>query len=191
MTDKKKCGCGKSKDMPYCDGSHAIKIVLGGVIEQDTTIKLEEKDAPNKPDGLFETQYFTPSIEDIRVGYKCEIWWNENMLPENKWCEVKALTGDTEDFDIYDFTSRIEKNEIRVPYLTKEQIEKEGWEPERSKPARLWKKGEYGLIYGNPLVIFQLSDRDPSWQPREYTLFRGTCKDINTFRYICKLLRIN
>lgn len=173
MTDKKKCGCGKSQDMPYCDGSHAIKTVLGGVIEQDTTIKLEEKDAPNKPDGLFETQYFTPSIEDIRVGYECEVKWS------HRWAEFIYPAGGILPKEI---------RSVRVPYLTKEQIEKERW----VENTKFFTKGDCGMLrYNNNMVIFKNSNRPSDWQPREYTLFRGECKDINTFRYICKLLGIN
>lgn len=155
-------------------------------------------------------EYFTPSIEDIRVGYECEIWWNENMLPENNWIPIKAWkygTG-TEDFDMIDFTSRIQKNEIRVPYLTKEQIEAEGWEIYEKDSI---KRHETGLLWGsieftknNYLLRWNFADMsisiilvDPS--KVEGLLFNTlpehfkctcSCKDINTFRIICKLLEI-
>ena len=57
-------------------------------------------------------KYFTPQIEDIRVGYECEILWNYNYLLEDEWCSVRALEGSTEDFDIIDFIGRIANSNI-------------------------------------------------------------------------------
>lgn len=141
-----------------------------------------------------QSEYFTPAPEDFRIGYDCEIWWNQNFYPENGWVRVKILEGDTKDFDLADFTERIPKNEIRVPYLTKEQIEAEGWEitGRELKPAPYkvdWinaKKGEHTLWINLALhdkMHLGISDKI-------YNVFRGQCKDINTFRYICKLLNI-
>lgn len=149
---------------------------------------------------LQEDKYFTPSIEDIRVGYECEIWWNWNHIPENEWCFVKILVDDPKDFDIYDFISRIPKNEIRVPFLTKEQIETEGWRTSEPTPKATvhWKlfitKGNIigGLLNDGRL---ELTLRDVLLDDRTDTtsngrIYLGECKDINTFRYTCKLLGI-
>ena len=158
-------------------------------------------------------KYFVPEISDIRVGYECEIWWNYNYLPKDEWCSVKVLQESTKDFDLYDFTSRINKNEIRVPYLTKEQIEDEGWVRQNNyldetKNQRFGGipdyelKTEFGSLrlfikdlekpYENiSIERYTKSDHsNPLSLSGKWFVYRGICKDINTFRYICKLLNI-
>ena len=82
---------------------------------------------------------------------------------------------------------------FRVPYLTKEQIEAEGWEfikHHAEIEGYEFEKDEYSLyvefdfrgeIY---LKIYSGEHYD------EFNYFSGKCKDINTFRKICKLLEI-
>lgn len=136
-----------------------------------------------------EPNYFTPSIEDIHVGYEFEAFlanpkkkdrvWKPQIY-ENKWVD-KYL----------DFEYMLKEGRIRVPYLTKEQIEKEGWKKQgsnkfyekhkNSKIYYLWvtenrisiNEGMFGLLY---------------WKVPQ--IYRGECKDINTFRHISKLLNI-
>lgn len=152
-----------------------------------------------------DNQYFTPNIEDIRVGYECELL--DASPPEDDW-KIHIISK----FDRFEFLNKwIENKEIRVPYLTKEQIEAEGWKmledksPFTSKPYKYRKIiGEketgifnedhiYTLEYygiGNTNLIIHL-EWESSWNRYSGNIFYGTCKDINTFRYICKLLNIN
>jgi hypothetical protein len=54
-------------------------------------------------------KYFTPDIEDLRVGYECDLLGS------------KIVIEDRHDLDLsFD-------HPLRTPYLTKEQIEAEGW----------------------------------------------------------------
>lgn len=134
------------------------------------------------------------------------------MLPENKWCEVKVLKDDTEDFDLYDFTSRIAKNEIRVPYLIKEYIEAAGWKDttawldETKKQSlanfpnftfetktgslRLYLKSLHDPSKGISIEEYKRSTGEPWSMSSFFNRYNGECKDINTFRFICKLLGI-
>ena len=66
--------------------------------------------------------YFVPDIEDIRVGYECEI--KPTGSEELDWMPY-VINGDTA-FKYYK-TKGKGATSIRVPYLTKEQIEAEGW----------------------------------------------------------------
>lgn len=124
-------------------------------------------------------KYFTPDIEDIRVGYECEI-------------HEKSCNLDVEDikYCLYNL------HNLRVPYLSKEQIEKEGW-----KKDEFWKSENkyekdinntsyYSLTLNddNQIVITKSSVDGGYWVWHPF--FSGQCKDINTFRYICKLLNI-
>jgi hypothetical protein len=145
-----------------------------------------------------QNKYFTPSIEDIRVGYECE----------------ELMTGGSFEPSIIDSAGvriaemEIPSKAIRVPYLTKEQIEAEGWEVYEKDPQKrydaglMW--GSMGFTKNNYFLRWNITDKsisiillDPSRIEGLYfnslpEHFKCTCscKDINTFRYICKLLKI-
>lgn len=145
-------------------------------------------------------KYFTPDIEDIRVGYECE--FNTNNIKLN-WIKVIA-SGPNQIFEngmvIYKILEELTQGRIKVPYLTKEQIEAEGWgrvsgvaDFERTTPflysIRRDKNGSlFNLVYNfdtKDLII----DNGHTYEQQDI-YYNGKCKDINTFRYICKLLNI-
>ena len=136
-----------------------------------------------------ENKYFTPSIEDIRLGYEAEAllpstdsWvcdtWTPFTIDPMKYSHYTPWEGDGTHFD--DVVNRLSLKQIRTPYLTKEQIEAEGW---IQKGTPFW-KGSY-ICYLEPLThIIHIQDVSGD------TLFKGECKCINTFRFINKLLYI-
>jgi hypothetical protein len=83
---------------------------------------------------------------------------------------------------------------VRVPYLTKEQIEAEGWTfgGYQCNEDKIYDKNLYMLNYNEKTKQAILLIRDPASVPDYYLepSFRGECKDINTLRTICKLLGI-
>ena len=121
-----------------------------------------------------ENKYFTPDIEDLCIGYELE--------------HLSATGYITTKFEIDSSLSALQEliklNQVRVPYLTKEQIEAEGWEEHSSN---FFKKDL--LMLQIDLEEYNILIRKGSWFPEE-TLFKGNCKDINTFRKIIKLLNI-
>jgi hypothetical protein len=147
-----------------------------------------------------ENKYFTPDMEDIHIGYECEILYPHNMieynkkLNENLWKKHKfelresLSEGDSVSFDyIY-----------RTLYLTKEQIEAEGW-----KEKQMHLNGTFVMILGKLNKGYELMFTEGNSQiviTKVWTLFdekvkrdnvfKGNCKDINTFRKIIKLLEI-
>jgi hypothetical protein len=115
----------------------------------------------------------------------------------------------------YIIGSAIKKGFVRVPYLTKEQIEGEGWEQiggglsdnglvATSGDRPLTREEEMTMKYGMGGVfgVWQKGTWRFThyWQKEPSTIemvredgtivYLGECKDINTFRYICKLLNI-
>lgn len=133
-----------------------------------------------------ENKYFTPDIEDIRVGYECE---KEDSIKgyEPYTFDLKGVRDAIQD-EISDYREAW----FRTPYLTKEQIEAEGWRCIHWREY-LWEKGNKTIHFFNG----QKEDNDDSTYLSIFTihnsskvLFEGECKDINTFRYICKLLNI-
>lgn len=127
-----------------------------------------------------ENKYFTPDMEEFHIGYECEIS-TRTIWKSGKFPEILELNSELDEFG-KDSLMKAAHAILRVPYLTKEQIEAEGWKH-----------------YGNN--CFELNPRwFCSWYPEINRLevydneneknFAGKCKDINTFRKICKLLEI-
>lgn len=134
-------------------------------------------------------KYYTPDIEDIRVGYEYEQYhpklytnndgeienrstWDKNIIKE------PLMYGDT-------LSKNIEKKYIRTPYLTKEQIEAEGWEIVQENYCV---KNQYRLsLLPNNMIHISVTNVSTV---NMKTLFIGNCPSINEFRTICKLLNI-
>jgi hypothetical protein len=124
-----------------------------------------------------ENKYFTPDIEDIHAGYECELLLYAEWDP----ITVKPYTA------LESVVKCIKDKIIRVPYLTKEQIEAEGWK--ETSINHYTKKDIFLKVYIGYLHDDILSFRISIYNA-EGTLFKGECKDINTFRKLCKLLHI-
>jgi len=145
-------------------------------------------------------KYFTPDIEDLCVGYECEI----NNI-HGKWESITITFTNSNSFyktDLAEVCLLVEDKYVRVPYLTKEQIEAEGWEY-KNRSTDLWferkqiflrKDGyhleniklQYGLHdYRLKISFVYVGDDEESTGA-----YLGECKDINTFRKIIKLLEI-
>lgn len=133
-----------------------------------------------------ENKYFTPDIEDIRVGYELEKY-GETLIVKNL-ADIDEILGDL------DYCPE----DVRVPFLTKEQIEAEGWAVKNIDFASRYyidKSNYMGVVetWGKfPVVSILAKDVTKIDWMSSPEMFRVTlpCKDINTFRYICKLLGI-
>lgn len=143
-----------------------------------------------------ENNYFTPDIEDIRLGYECEVFTHKEIEKFDKG-EWKPYTVRPNIIDV--ILSLEDLSEvIRVPYLTKEQIEAEGWE--KMKPFIISVGLEYNYIPFEKKIEDMEYRLDYNYDSNKLrisygfgfgqVMFEGKCKDINTFRYICKLLNI-
>ena len=119
--------------------------------------------------------YFTPEIEDIHIGYEAE--FNLAGFGKEGWQYVK-FKGVDKAVRCYH-----EKGLYRVPYLTKEQIEAEGWKPRDCIVYTDWVKNGYELFHANKENKIRIISNG-------IQLFYGECRDINTFRQIQKLLEI-
>jgi len=132
-------------------------------------------------------QYYTPEIEDFRVGYEYERLndktWNKETLESHMLYTPNI--GEACDSEITEILRDLHDNKIRVPYLTKEQIKAEGWELRTEGYSRnFYEKGEESLLVhhvGHWIIITDLSEEQ---------IYKGDCKSINEFRTIMKLLNI-
>ena len=150
-----------------------------------------------------ENKYFTPDIEDLYVGYECE------QLINQVWVKDIFAKGSylPENIDLLHWAhSCIINKNLRVPYLTKEQIENEGF-VYRGKvsnatiPGEPFTKIQLEFIKNNILIRFDIISNKVMIDKANIiegnvnfynvkTLYDGECKDINTFRLIQKLLGI-
>lgn len=153
-------------------------------------------------------KYFQPDISDIRIGYELEINWNRGY--ETNWIPIKITVQD----DDFAYTQELSEivdalddgmSEARVPYLTKEQIEAEGWLFQgKSIDTWFYKEGDFEIgsintsgIWTSYKIVIHYGFHDKRLfinaddQGTEHKLFEGNCRCINDFRYIMKLLGIS
>lgn len=154
-----------------------------------------------------ENKYYIPEIGDIRVGFECET----DVGEENIWVKTEITEFPFLNNEMYEFYPILQRNKlIRVPYLTKGDIESESWKPR----GNYWTKNnifidgegdyegyEYRLFYNfqtHSLYIEKLHVREDTGESY-YDLYEGnqnhilksaTCRCINDFRLIMKLLNI-
>jgi len=144
-----------------------------------------------------ENRYFHPYIEDIHVGYECEIYENEQYV---SYVIPHIIVGGNTRIDIPCGSHWSIQNKLRVPYLNREQIEAEGWEFVKQQD-------DYNQEYSKTINDFSYTFYYyQSYNTKEQkiaiyinykteispeVLVKGIlCKDINTFRLIQKLLGI-
>lgn len=162
-------------------------------------------------------KYFIPTIEDIRVGYECERFTQtsingeydskdtEPCIIEESWKKYifKPMSFSYKNVEVRKEIKDVmflNNLKLRTLYLTKEQIEAEGW-----------KKSDYSFIIAdltdeqlhgdrysylfsknyNSLVFNEYSKEIRISNKKKRILYSGECKDINELRFIQKLLKIN
>lgn len=148
--------------------------------------------------------YYTPDVEDIRVGYECEyetkssLGWIKVMVAANNTTVPKEYNG-IHISNLLDYLKQ--DNWIRTPYLTREQIEAEGWILSDDKLLthpeghQVWvhiihnKDYKYVTMYV-PHNEYLSIRRDTLNSELSIYVYQGKCKSINEFRTIIKWLEI-
>ena len=137
-----------------------------------------------------ENKYFTPDMEDFHIGYECEIS-TPTIWKSGKFPEILELNSELDEFG-KDSLMKAAHAILRVPYLTKEQIEAEGWNKAKVPIVTInndfyeipYIKDNFRIDYNFKNNLINILENNGK------NLFYGKCKDINTFRKICKLLEI-
>ncbi len=154
-------------------------------------------------------KYYTPKITDIRIGYECEVNWSRGYSEEFE--PLNTSLKDEEgvyDPNLDDTVIAYDDGyaEFRTKYLSKEDIESEGW-IFKSKTVDLWFESDlekaislqdfYGCKCYKLYLNYGLHDHKlkikgdfmgGSTFDESDTLFEGKCLSINEFRYITKEL---
>lgn len=143
-------------------------------IGKDSQMATNTGTGMNQPHG---NEYFTPSIEDIRVGYECEA--NPKFYSEQKDVWKPTIMKGVGQEVIYYHSLGV----YRTLYLTEEQIESEGWKEDIKNGVNCYSNGIYKLFWYKNKTIISIDKLD-------IQVYRGECRCINDFRYINKLLNI-
>ncbi len=131
-------------------------------------------------------KYFIPEMHDFYLEYEFELQtnkgWKKGIFP-NLIEEESDNFGLVEKYK-HDIFMKLAHAITRVPYLTKEQIENESWVFTGQINNKLYfEKGAFVLTFeDNYINIDNTKGMDIGYW--------GKCKDINTFRYLIKLLEI-
>ena len=157
-------------------------------------------------------KYFTPDIEDIHIGYECEVFdyavpavriGKDKLLKEWQFRKIEKFESDYSGLVIL-----LPEDGIRVSYLTNKHLETEGWKYYQNIPdvvvpegyVEYYKDVEWFKVvisisetshYLDVQKVFQNVQIGNELQEFRNTIYNGECKDINTFRKIIKLLKIN
>lgn len=145
----------------------------------DELLKYAKKQAEEE-----EKKYFIPRSEDFVVPYTCESWKEFGWFDHIYYSQTAFINDKG-------------AKRLRTPYLTKEQIEKEGWKYEPSIGlviAHKFTKGDYILNWfwnDKKIFIYKMKKLWPGSVNYELEpLYKGICPSINEFRTIMKLLNI-
>ena len=131
-----------------------------------------------------ENNYYTPELSDLHLGYECEVkvgegWEKTNLTDSIQFPHVEL---------------RLSQGRLRTPYLTKEQIEAEGWKSKTEYTGKfrfVFEKGNSWLAWNPEENMMTIVPIDPSKEFYEHNVrYAGSCPSINEFRKITKLLRI-
>jgi len=158
--------------------------------------------------------YFIPKIEDLKENYQFEYQEYDEELDIFKDNWIKTNFDSREGLG-HDLTYQFQSENVRCEFLTKEQIESEGWALQEEFPyvhsigliKNLTYRGTNHTVflyynYSSKWLLITIQSVIDNIYSIKYTtektdiningntLYAGTCLDINTFRYICKLLEI-
>ena len=99
-----------------------------------------------------ENKYYLPKIEELHIGFECEI--DQSEINKNfKWCEY-VIGTDYENITIARAVSEVNKNGIRVKYLDRQDIESFGFKLFENMPSRFhYNKYELDVDYLNVIRI--------------------------------------
>lgn len=133
-----------------------------------------------------ETNYFTPIIEELHVGYQCEITYAKDLIGTRDEYFFKYIV-EPQYFNEGDYVA------IRTPFLTRENIEKE-FDVEVEK--RFW-YGKYWDVFNdsskhNYTVKYRFENQHMEINKDDESdiVFDGYVRCVNELRTILKLLKI-
>ena len=145
-------------------------------------------------------EYYTPETSELFIGYILEYRSKSYISVEKiEWHLWTKITVNTDFLARGCSESSFDSDvEIRTKYLTKEDIESEGWSFQYQELLavdeynhRFFSKGRHFLEYlieGDIIIIKIKAQTTKGREP--LLIYLGSCPSINEFRKICKWLNI-
>jgi hypothetical protein len=131
-----------------------------------------------------ENKYYVPELKDFYPGFEYEQYAPGTGDDWKK--ETFGLWSEEARFIRAVYEKGFQSGWIRVPYLTQEQVEAEGWKRAWYEHGNTsYEKGE--LI----LTTFDDSRRIKINYTTDYQLYDGNCTSINELRTIMRWLKLN
>lgn len=144
-------------------------------------------------------KYFQPDISELLEGYEFEYQEYDEDKDEFKDNWIKSRFDSRSGLG-HDLTHQFLDGKVRCKFLTKEQIEAEGWKFIHSSSWETgdligFEKDDWIISYNLKTKVINIRFKDTSiWNREAYGpltySYIGPCKDINIFRQICKLYNI-
>jgi|GEM_PF-2743819 len=147
---------------------------------------------------MSDKRYYTPTLKDFSYGLIYQIQSSSLTPSEDDWSDLIYDEGNDE-MSFSTIGGLIREGNIRVQYLSKEDIVSCGWTyKEQMESPMFFDFGErYRMCYydGNGTVRIRIYDKQTStnWHKikgEEEQLFYGECKNISTFKTLMKQLGI-
>ena len=141
-----------------------------------------------------EDKYYTPQLEDFTVDYEYEEKVENYFNKEMEWVIKRFVEPFNDDTNL---SFQIMNGNIRVLYLTKEQIEDEGWkrciDPKIKNRCnyRTEKDGFTTITMNYWASINRLMLSNGVYGVNNVCYFFGICKSINELRTIMNLVKLN
>tara|TARA_R110000868_G_scaffold304170_4_gene564688 strand:+ start:26 stop:439 length:414 start_codon:yes stop_codon:yes gene_type:complete len=133
-----------------------------------------------------ERQYYTPTIEEFHVGFEYE---DKDIQSLNKQLNY-GIKFTKRIFDnscnLKGFEQSLSRGEVKVPYLSKEDIEECGFEYEFESS---YIKEDYRVIYSEE-TIENLEDLEVVIQEFGECILRGNIRNKSEFKQVLRMLNI-
>ena len=138
-----------------------------------------------------ETTHYVPKIEELHVGFECEI--QDTKSYSNLWKEAVvgfSPTGAGMSLCVTRYSALIIEDlytwlRVRVKYLDQEDIEELGWEfkyEEEGNPNTMYYHGAHSLIHSpNNRILITMRDEE---RKLDHTAFVGTCKNKSKLKIL-------
>lgn len=141
-----------------------------------------------------DNKYYTPDISDLHIGYEGE--YLAMITPQTRVWKPFKIEDSFSFNEIWDIFNEGKQTNIKVKYLSKEDIESEGWKDLENHPKLVeqhYSQGKHRLVLNQitrGIEVYTINFVDTELSP-PIQIYKGECKSINELKKLMKSLSIN